>query len=61
MADSNGEKVVHVDFEGHTIVNLNALLRNANVRATMERMSKESERFRGKPGVTFIKPSGQRD
>jgi len=61
MADSNSEKVVHVDFDGHTIVDVNALLRDPKVRATIERMSKENERFRGKPGVTFIRPVRQRD
>jgi hypothetical protein len=61
MADSNSEKVVHVNFHGHTIVDVNALLRDPTVRATIERMSKESERFRGKPGVTFIRPARQRD
>lgn len=61
MADSNGEKVSHVDFDGRTIVDVNALLRDPKVRATIERMSKENERFRGKPGVTFIRPLRQRD
>lgn len=61
MADSNGEKVAHVDFDGRTIVDVNALLRDPKVRATIDRMSKENERFRGKPGVTFIRPLRQRD
>jgi hypothetical protein len=61
MANSNSEKVSHVDFAGHTIVDVNALLRDPKVRATIERMSKENERFRGKPGITFVKPVKQRD
>jgi hypothetical protein len=61
MADSNSEKVSYVDFDGRTIVDVNALLRDPKVRATIERMSKENERFRGKPGVTFIKPLRHRD
>jgi hypothetical protein len=61
MADSNSEKVSHVNYNGYTIVDVNALLRDPKVKATIERMSKENERFRGKPGVTFIKPVRQRE
>ena len=61
MAHSNSEKVFHVDFDGHTIVDVNALLRDPKVKESIERMSKENERFRGKPGVTFIRPVRQRD
>jgi hypothetical protein len=61
VADSNSEKVSYVNFDGRTIVDVNALLRDPKVQATIERLSKENERFRGKPGVTFIKPLRQRD
>jgi hypothetical protein len=61
MADSKREKTFHVNFNGYTIVDVNALLRNPKVKATIERMSKEHERFRGKPGVTFVRPVRQRD
>jgi hypothetical protein len=61
MADSDSEKVSRVDYNGYTIVDVNALLRDPKVKATIERMSKENERFRGKPGVTFIKPVRERD
>ncbi len=61
MADSDSEKTSHVDFDGRTIVDVNALLRDPKVRATIERMSKENERFRGKPGVTFVRPLRHRD
>jgi hypothetical protein len=61
MADSKREKTFHVDFAGRTIVDINALLRAPKVKATIERMSKEHERFRGKPGVTFVRPVKQRD
>ena len=61
MADSDSEKVSYVDFDGRTIVDVNALLRSAKVQATIERMSKANERFRGKPGVRFVMPLRQRD
>ncbi len=61
MADTKKEKVSYVDFDGHTIVDVNALLRSPKVRATIERMSKASERFRGKPGVRFVMPLRPRD
>jgi hypothetical protein len=61
MADLKGEKVSYVDFDGRTIVDVNALLRSPQVQATIERMSKTNERFRGKPGVRFIMPARQRD
>jgi len=61
MADSSSEKVSHVDYNGYTIVDVDALLRDPKVKATIDRMSKENERFRGKPGVTFIKPVRHRE
>ena len=51
MADAKKEKVSYVDYNGYTIVDVNALLRSPKVRATIERMSKANERFRGKPGL----------
>ena len=42
-------------------MDVNALLRDPKVKATIERMSKENERFRGKPGVTFIRPVRERE
>lgn len=61
MADSKSGKISRVDYNGYTVVDVNALLRDSKVKATIERVSKENERFRGKPGVTFIKPVRQRD
>ena len=61
MADSNSENIAHVNYSGHTIVDVNALLRDPVVRETIDRLSKDHERFRGKPGVTFIRPVRQRD
>jgi len=61
MADSKNKKIFHVNFAGFTIVDVNALLRDPKVRETIDRMSKAHERFRGKPGVTFVRPPKQRD
>ncbi len=61
MADSRKEKVSYVNYDGNTIVDVNALLQSPKVRATIERMSKANERFRGKPGVTFIMPFRPRE
>ena len=61
MADSKKEKVSYVDFSGRTIVDVNALLRSPKVQATIERLSKRNEQFRGKPGVKFVMPLRNRD
>jgi hypothetical protein len=61
MGDSKSGKVSYVDYAGRTIVDVNALLRSPKVRATIERLSKTNERFRGKPGVRFVMPLRQRD
>ncbi len=61
MADSDSGKVSRVNYNGNTIVDVEALLRDPKVKATIERVSKENERYRGKPGVTFIRPVKQRD
>ena len=61
MPDAKKEKVSYVDYDGRTIVDVNALLRSPKVQATIERMSKRNERFRGKPGVRFVMPLRQRD
>jgi hypothetical protein len=61
MDDPKNSKVSHVNFNGFTIVDVNALLRDPKVKATIDRLSKEHERFRGKPGVTFVRPVKHRD
>ena len=61
MADSKSEKIFHVNFAGFTIVDVNALLRDPKVKETIDRISTANERFRGKPGVTFIRPLRQRE
>ena len=61
MADAKKENVSYVDFEGHRIVDVNALLRRPKVRASIERISKAHERLRGKPGVRFVMPLRPRD
>jgi hypothetical protein len=61
MADSSSEKVSHVDSDGRTIVDVNALLRDPKVRETIERLSKEHERYKGRAGVSFVRPVRHRD
>lgn len=61
MAGTKSEKINYVDFAGRLTVDVNALLRDPKVIATIERMSKRNERFRGKPGVAFVMPVRQRD
>jgi hypothetical protein len=56
MADLNNDKLVRVTFGGLTRVDVNALLRDPKVQATVTHLSKENERLRGRPGVTFVKP-----
>ena len=61
MADAKNERIFRVNFAGFTIVDVKALMRDPRVRETIDRMSKVVERFRGKPGVTFVRPLRQRD
>lgn len=56
MAENNDEKIWHVTFDGKTIVNARALLRDPQVRETVEKLSKANQRFRRRPGVTFLRP-----
>jgi len=57
MADSSGEKISYVTFDGRTIVNARALLSDPKVRETIEKLSKANERFRHRRGVTFLRPA----
>ncbi len=59
MAKTKSEKIYHVDSAGRATVDVNALLRDPKVQATIERLSKRNERFRGTPGVTFVMPIRQ--
>lgn len=61
MADAKKEKVWYVDYNAYTIVDVNALLRSPKVQATIERLSKRNEQFRGKPGIRFVMPLRPRD
>jgi hypothetical protein len=61
MARPNDGAGFYVDFAGRTHVNVNALMRDPKVQEIIERMSKVNERFRGKPGVTFIRSARKRD
>jgi hypothetical protein len=57
MADSNGDKLSYVTFEGRTIVNGKELLRDPKVKETIEKLSKANERFRHRRGITFLRPA----
>ncbi len=54
MADTR-DKIVHTNFIGRTIVDLNLLLRDPKVRRTMEKLSEANKSMRGRPGVHFVK------
>ena len=56
MADSNGDKLFYVDFNGRTFVNGRVLLRDPKVKETIEKLSKANEQFRHRPGITFLRP-----
>ncbi|HMF74182.1 MAG TPA: hypothetical protein VK604_00830 [Bryobacteraceae bacterium] len=57
MSDSNGDKISYVTFDGRTIVNGKALLRDPKVKETIEKLSKANERFRKRRGITFLRPA----
>ncbi len=57
MADSNGDKISYVTFDGRTIVNGKALLADPKVKETIEKLSKANERFRHRRGITFLRPA----
>jgi hypothetical protein len=57
MANSNGDKISYVTFDGRTIVNGKELLRDPKVKETIEKLSKANERFRKRRGITFLRPA----
>ncbi|HEY1948150.1 MAG TPA: hypothetical protein VGG97_14160 [Bryobacteraceae bacterium] len=57
MANSNGDKISYVTFDGRTIVNGKELLRDPKVKETIEKLSKANERFRNRRGITFLRPA----
>jgi hypothetical protein len=57
MANSNGDKISYVTFDGRTIVNGKELLRDPKVKETIEKLSKANERFRNRRGITLLKPA----
>ncbi|HSU61592.1 MAG TPA: hypothetical protein VLI55_19950 [Bryobacteraceae bacterium] len=56
MAESDNEKISYVTFDGRTIVNARALLRDPKVRRTIEKLSKLKDPPRNGRGVTFLTP-----
>lgn len=55
MAKSD-DNISHVTWDGRTIVDLDALLRDPKVQETIQKLSRRTQRYRGRPGVTFLKP-----
>ncbi len=56
MAEQKKERIWHVDFDGRTIVDAKALLRDPGVRRTIEKLSKLKDPPRNGRGVTFLTP-----
>lgn len=56
MAEPKEERIWHVDLEGRTIVDGRALLRNPEVRRTIEKLSNLKEPPRNGRVVTFLTP-----
>jgi len=56
MTESDNEKISYVTFDGRTIVNARALLRDPKVRRTIEKLSKLKDPPRNGRGVTFLTP-----
>jgi hypothetical protein len=50
------DKISHVTWDGRTVVDLDALLRDPKVQETIQKLSRRTQRYRGRPGVTFLKP-----
>ena len=61
MPGKDDEKISYVTFDGRTIVNANALLRDPKVRRTFEKLSKANEPLRGRRGITFLRPLKSED
>jgi len=56
MAEPKKERIWHVDFEGRTFVDAKALLRNPEVRRTIEKLSNLKEPPRIGRRITFLTP-----
>lgn len=56
MAEPKKERIWHVDFEGRTFVDAKALLRNPEVRRTIEKLSNLQEPPRNGRRITFLTP-----
>ncbi len=56
MAEPKKEKIWDVTFDGRTIVNAKALLRDPEVRRTIKKLSTLKEPPRNGRGITFLTP-----
>jgi hypothetical protein len=56
MAETNNEQISYVNFDGRTIVNAKALLRDPKVRRTIAKLSKLKEPPRNGRVITFLTP-----
>jgi hypothetical protein len=56
LSKSEPDKISYVTFDGRTIVDADALLRDPKVQETIRKLSQRNRSFRGRPGVTFLKP-----
>ncbi len=46
----------YVDWAGRSHVNVGLLLKDPKVQETIKRLSKANDKFRNRPGVTFLQP-----
>ncbi|HEY7305208.1 MAG TPA: hypothetical protein VH601_13885 [Bryobacteraceae bacterium] len=56
MAEPKKERIWHVDFEGRTHVDARALLRDPEVRRTIEKLSNLKDPPRNGRAITFLTP-----
>ena len=50
------DKISYVTTDGRTIVDVDALLRDPKVQETIQKLSRRNRSYRGRPGVTFLRP-----
>jgi len=52
----SADKISYVTPDGRTIVDVDALLRDPKVQETIQKLSQRNRSYRGRPGITFLKP-----
>ena len=50
------DKISYVTWDGRTVVDVDALLRDPKVQETIQKLSRRNQSYRGRPGVTFLTP-----